>query len=77
MLRDRKKTVLAAVTSGAQRDILSSLAQKAIDGTSCDALVSHHRRSLSKALVCAISLEEYGPGTGSHVYGSEGSLLPY
>ncbi|GKA11786.1 E3 ubiquitin protein ligase UPL1-like protein [Tanacetum coccineum] len=47
------------------------------NGTSSDALVSHHRRSLVKALLRAISLGAYGPGAGSHVYGSEGSLLPY
>nr|GEW74196.1 E3 ubiquitin-protein ligase UPL1-like [Tanacetum cinerariifolium] len=47
------------------------------NGTSSDALVSHHRRSLVKALLRAISLGAYGLGAGSHVYGSEGSLLPY
>ncbi|KAL4579973.1 hypothetical protein LXL04_016144 [Taraxacum kok-saghyz] len=41
-----------------------------------EALVSYHRRSLMKALLRAISLGTYAPGTTARVYGSEESLLP-
>ncbi|KAI3828362.1 hypothetical protein L1987_02463 [Smallanthus sonchifolius] len=41
-----------------------------------EALVSYHRRSLMKALLRAISLGTYAPGTAARVYGSEESLLP-
>ncbi|PWA88758.1 HECT domain-containing protein [Artemisia annua] len=41
-----------------------------------EALVSYHRRSLMKALLRAISLGTYAPGTTTRVYGSEESLLP-
>ncbi|CAH1444286.1 unnamed protein product [Lactuca virosa] len=42
-----------------------------------EALVSYHRRSLMKALLRAISLGTYAPGTTARVYGSEESLLPH
>ncbi|XXG72650.1 hypothetical protein AAC387_Pa07g1701 [Persea americana] len=42
-----------------------------------DALVSYHRRLLMKALLRAISLGTYAPGTTARVYGSEESLLPH
>ncbi|XP_075495888.1 E3 ubiquitin-protein ligase UPL1-like [Primulina tabacum] len=42
-----------------------------------EALVSYHRRLLMKALLRAISLGTYAPGTTTHVYGSEESLLPH
>ncbi|KAJ0801926.1 putative HECT domain, ubiquitin interacting, UBA-like superfamily, armadillo-like helical [Helianthus annuus] len=41
-----------------------------------EALVSYHRRSLMKALLRAISLGTYAPGTTARIYGSEESLLP-
>jgi hypothetical protein len=42
-----------------------------------EALVSHHRRLLMKALLRAISLGTYAPGNTARIYGSEESLLPY
>ncbi|KAL1556169.1 E3 ubiquitin-protein ligase upl1 [Salvia divinorum] len=42
-----------------------------------DALVSYHRRLLMKALLRAISLGTYAPGTTARVYGTEESLLPH
>ncbi|KAL5974363.1 E3 ubiquitin-protein ligase upl1 [Asimina triloba] len=42
-----------------------------------EALVSYHRRLLMKALLRAISLGTYAPGTTSRIYGSEESLLPH
>ncbi|XP_073159024.1 E3 ubiquitin-protein ligase UPL1-like [Henckelia pumila] len=42
-----------------------------------EALVSYHRRLLMKALLRAISLGTYAPGTTTHMYGSEESLLPH
>ncbi|XP_076930173.1 E3 ubiquitin-protein ligase UPL1-like, partial [Bidens hawaiensis] len=41
-----------------------------------EALVSHHRKSLMKALLRAISLGTYAPGITTRVYGPEESLLP-
>ncbi|CAI9787771.1 unnamed protein product [Fraxinus pennsylvanica] len=41
-----------------------------------EALVAYHRRSLMKALLRAISLGTYAPGTPARIYGSEESLLP-
>ncbi|XP_077221899.1 LOW protein: E3 ubiquitin ligase-like protein isoform X2 [Tasmannia lanceolata] len=41
-----------------------------------EALVSYHRRLLMKALLRAISLGTYAPGTTARIYGSEESLLP-
>ncbi|CAL5402632.1 unnamed protein product [Camellia sinensis] len=40
------------------------------------ALVAYHRRLLMKALLRAISLGTYAPGSTAHIYGSEESLLP-
>ncbi|KAK2997133.1 hypothetical protein RJ639_026658, partial [Escallonia herrerae] len=42
-----------------------------------EALVAYHRRSLMKALLRAISLGTYAPGSTARVYGSEESLLPH
>ncbi|XP_019051618.1 PREDICTED: E3 ubiquitin-protein ligase UPL1-like isoform X2 [Nelumbo nucifera] len=42
-----------------------------------EALVAYHRRVLMKALLRAISLGTYAPGTTTRVYGSEESLLPH
>ncbi|CAA2959517.1 E3 ubiquitin- ligase UPL1 isoform X1 [Olea europaea subsp. europaea] len=42
-----------------------------------EALVAYHRRSLMKALLRAISLGTYAPGTTARIYGSEESLLPH
>ncbi|KAG9448576.1 hypothetical protein H6P81_008541 [Aristolochia fimbriata] len=42
-----------------------------------EALISYHRRLLMKALLRAISLGTYAPGTTSRIYGSEESLLPH
>nr|DAD23683.1 TPA_asm: hypothetical protein HUJ06_025146 [Nelumbo nucifera] len=42
-----------------------------------EALVAYHRRLLMKALLRAISLGTYAPGTTARVYGSEESLLPH
>ncbi|KAG8365159.1 hypothetical protein BUALT_Bualt18G0075300 [Buddleja alternifolia] len=42
-----------------------------------EALVSYHRRLLMKALLRAISLGTYAPGTTARMYGSEESLLPH
>ncbi|XP_058115253.1 E3 ubiquitin-protein ligase UPL1 isoform X2 [Magnolia sinica] len=42
-----------------------------------EALVSYHRRLLMKALLRAISLGTYAPGTTARIYGSEESLLPH
>lgn len=42
-----------------------------------EALVSYHRRLLMKALLRAISLGTYAPGTTARVYGTEESLLPH
>ncbi|OVA20116.1 Ubiquitin-associated domain/translation elongation factor EF-Ts [Macleaya cordata] len=42
-----------------------------------DALVAYHRRLLMKALLRAISLGTYAPGTAARIYGSEESLLPH
>ncbi|XP_073020547.1 E3 ubiquitin-protein ligase UPL1-like isoform X2 [Primulina eburnea] len=42
-----------------------------------EALVSYNRRLLMKALLRAISLGTYAPGTTTHLYGSEESLLPH
>ncbi|XP_068337981.1 E3 ubiquitin-protein ligase UPL1-like isoform X2 [Pyrus communis] len=66
-------------------DIIGSSAQVAV-GTSTELdsmqplysepLVSYHRRLLMKALLRAISLGTYAPGSTAHVYGSEESLLP-
>lgn len=42
-----------------------------------ESLVSYHRRLLIKALLRAISLGTYAPGTTSRIYGSEESLLPH
>ncbi|GER32833.1 E3 ubiquitin-protein ligase UPL1 [Striga asiatica] len=41
------------------------------------ALVSYHRRLLMKALLRAISLGTYAPGTAARMYGTEESLLPH
>ncbi|CAN4103909.1 unnamed protein product [Withania somnifera] len=41
-----------------------------------DVLVAYHRRLLMKALLRAISLGTYAPGTTARIYGSEQSLLP-
>lgn len=41
-----------------------------------DALISYHRRLLMKALLRAISLGTYAPGSTARVYGTEESLLP-
>lgn len=41
-----------------------------------EALVGYHRRLLMEALLRAISLGAYAPGSTSRVYGSEESLLP-
>ncbi|OVA07229.1 Ubiquitin-associated domain/translation elongation factor EF-Ts [Macleaya cordata] len=41
-----------------------------------EALVAYHRRLLMKALLRAISLGTYAPGTTPRIYGSEESLLP-
>lgn len=41
-----------------------------------EALVASHRRSLMKALLRAISLGTYAPGSTSRIYGSEECLLP-
>ncbi|XP_068643121.1 E3 ubiquitin-protein ligase UPL1-like isoform X2 [Aristolochia californica] len=42
-----------------------------------EALITYHRRLLMKALLRAISLGTYAPGTSSRIYGSEESLLPH
>ncbi|XP_042007783.1 E3 ubiquitin-protein ligase UPL1-like isoform X3 [Salvia splendens] len=42
-----------------------------------EALVSYHRRLLMKALLRAISLGTYAPGTTARMYGTEESLLPH
>lgn len=42
-----------------------------------EALVSYHRRLLMKALLRAVSLGTYAPGSSSRIYGSEESLLPH
>ncbi|XP_026392926.1 E3 ubiquitin-protein ligase UPL1-like isoform X1 [Papaver somniferum] len=42
-----------------------------------DALVAYHRRLLMKALLRAISLGTYAPGSAARIYGSEESLLPH
>ncbi|KAA8527075.1 hypothetical protein F0562_008696 [Nyssa sinensis] len=42
-----------------------------------EALVAYHRRLLMKALLRAISLGTYAPGSTSHIYASEESLLPH
>lgn len=42
-----------------------------------EALVSYHRRLLMKALLRAISLGTYAPGSSARVYGSEENLLPH
>ncbi|CAA3019978.1 E3 ubiquitin- ligase UPL1-like [Olea europaea subsp. europaea] len=42
-----------------------------------ESLVAYHRRSLMKALLRAISLGTYAPGTTARIYGSEESLLPH
>ncbi|KAJ4960038.1 hypothetical protein NE237_019948 [Protea cynaroides] len=42
-----------------------------------DALVAYHRRFLMKALLRAISLGTYAPGSTARIYGSEESLLPH
>ncbi|XP_042519571.1 E3 ubiquitin-protein ligase UPL1-like isoform X2 [Macadamia integrifolia] len=42
-----------------------------------EALVAYHRRLLMKALLRAISLGTYAPGSTSRIYGSEESLLPH
>ncbi|KAL8142163.1 hypothetical protein V2J09_015195 [Rumex salicifolius] len=41
-----------------------------------DAMVTYHRRLLLKALLRAISLGTYAPGSTSDIYSSEESLLP-
>lgn len=41
-----------------------------------DVLVAYHRRLLMKALLRAISLGTYAPGTTARIYGSEENLLP-
>ncbi|KAJ4982419.1 hypothetical protein NE237_033256 [Protea cynaroides] len=41
-----------------------------------EALVAYHRRLLMKALLRAISLGTYAPGSTARIYGSEESLLP-
>ncbi|KAL7249065.1 hypothetical protein ACSBR1_011264 [Camellia fascicularis] len=42
-----------------------------------EALVAYHRRLLMKALLRAISLGTYAPGSTGRIYGSEESLLPH
>lgn len=42
-----------------------------------EGLVSYHRRLLMKALLRAISLGTYAPGTTARMYGTEESLLPH
>uniref|UniRef100_A0A5B6YM25 HECT-type E3 ubiquitin transferase n=1 Tax=Davidia involucrata TaxID=16924 RepID=A0A5B6YM25_DAVIN len=42
-----------------------------------EALVAYHRRLLMKALLRAISLGTYAPGSTARIYGSEESLLPH
>ncbi|KAF8414274.1 hypothetical protein HHK36_002275 [Tetracentron sinense] len=42
-----------------------------------EALVTYHRRLLMKALLRAISLGTYAPGSTARIYGSEESLLPH
>ncbi|XP_057529454.1 E3 ubiquitin-protein ligase UPL1 [Amaranthus tricolor] len=41
-----------------------------------DSLLAYHRRLLMKALLRAISLGTYAPGSTDRIYGSEESLLP-
>lgn len=42
-----------------------------------ESLVAYHRRLLLKALLRAISLGTYAPGSSARIYGSEESLLPH
>ncbi|XP_058209928.1 E3 ubiquitin-protein ligase UPL1-like isoform X2 [Rhododendron vialii] len=51
-----------------------------LDNMQClysEALVAHHRRLLMKALLRAISLGTYAPGSTARIYSSEESLLPH
>ncbi|OIW00674.1 hypothetical protein TanjilG_09643 [Lupinus angustifolius] len=40
-------------------------------------LIAYHRRLLMKALLRAISLGTYAPGSTAHIYGYEENVLPY
>ncbi|GMH25044.1 hypothetical protein Nepgr_026887 [Nepenthes gracilis] len=42
-----------------------------------ETLIAYHRRLLMKALLRAISLGTYAPGSTAEIYGSEESLLPH
>lgn len=64
----RKQTQLVSGTSTELDDIQPLYSE---------ALVAYHRRLLMKALLRAISLGTYAPGSTTRIYGSEESLLPH
>ncbi|KAL8209796.1 hypothetical protein R6Q57_006528 [Mikania cordata] len=69
----RLKIEVSHVENGTSAQMDSSTSSEPLYS---EALVSYHRRSLMKALLRAISLGTYAPGTTARVYGSEESLLP-
>ncbi|XP_071733716.1 E3 ubiquitin-protein ligase UPL1-like [Rutidosis leptorrhynchoides] len=75
----RLKAEVSHVENGTTPVQMESCTSAELDDTQphySEALVSYHRRSLMKALLRAISLGTYAPGTTARVYGSEESLLP-
>ncbi|XP_074367519.1 E3 ubiquitin-protein ligase UPL1-like isoform X2 [Apium graveolens] len=69
----------ASVVSPAFRTEVAAASSSELDSGQplySEALVASHRRSLMKALLRAISLGTYAPGSTSRIYGSEECLLP-
>ncbi|MQL77497.1 hypothetical protein Taro_009904 [Colocasia esculenta] len=59
------------------KQTVSSLSETDLQPLYSEALVGYHRRLLMKALLRAISLGTYAPGSTTRIYGSEESLLPH
>ncbi|KAF6153803.1 hypothetical protein GIB67_001036 [Kingdonia uniflora] len=63
---------------GKEKEVLDSLDEPDnMQPPYSEALISYHRRLLMKALLRAISLGTYAPGSSARIYGSEESLLPH
>lgn len=69
--------VLESSAGSTQVDAGTSSELDSLQPLYSEALVASHRRSLMKALLRAISLGTYAPGSTARIYGSEESLLPH
>lgn len=71
---------IAVDSSGCSSSQVGAGVSTELDNMQClysEALVAHHRRLLMKALLRAISLGTYAPGSTARIYSSEESLLPH